>query len=61
MGRDAKWKFATPGNGAWRWVAADSDGLEIASPADFTSVEDCMADAAQHGYANYRPTEAAYA
>ena len=28
--------------------------------ATFPSVEDCMADAAQHGYANYVPTEAAY-
>lgn len=60
MGTDAKWKFATAGNGAWRWVAARTDGSEIVSPADFTSVEDCMADAAGHGYANYRPTEAAY-
>ena len=56
----AKWKFATPGNGDWRWIAAQEDGSEAASPRAFESIEDCMADAAQHGYANYRPTEAAY-
>ncbi len=57
----AKWKFATPGNGAWRWIAAHDDGSELESPCAFGSVEDCMADASQHGYANYRSTEAAYA
>jgi hypothetical protein len=61
MEANAHWKFATPGDGAWHWVASDTNGGEIASPAEFSSVEDCMADAAQHGYANYRPTEAAYA
>ena len=60
MQADAKWKFDTPGNGAWRWVAANTDGSVTASSTEFPSVEDCMADAAQHGYANYRPTEAAY-
>ncbi len=56
----AKWKFATPGDGAWRWVAATEDGAALESPAAFASVEACMADAAQHGFADYRPTEAAY-
>ena len=60
MDADARWRFATPGNGTWRWVAESTDGLETASLAAFTSVEDCMADAAGHGYTNYRPTEAAY-
>ncbi|MES2563440.1 MAG: hypothetical protein V4637_12010 [Pseudomonadota bacterium] len=60
MDTHTKWKFATPGNGAWHWVTATSDGSEIASTTHFPSVEDCMADAAAHGYANYRPTEAAY-
>lgn len=55
-----KWKFATPGNGVWHWIAAREDGSQVASPPAFASVEDCMADAAQHGYPDYRPTEAAY-
>jgi hypothetical protein len=55
-----KWKFATRGDGDWRWTAATTDGDETVSPAAFASIEDCMADAAQHGYTNYRPTEAAY-
>jgi hypothetical protein len=61
MEATAKWKFATRGDGEWRWIAAGRDGSEQASPSAFASVEDCMADAAQHGYADYRPTEAPYA
>jgi hypothetical protein len=30
------------------------------SPCAFASVEDCMADAARNGYANYWQPEAAY-
>jgi hypothetical protein len=56
----ANWKFATRGDGEWRWSAAEPDGSEATSPCAFGSVEDCMADAARHGYANYRQTEAAY-
>jgi hypothetical protein len=55
----AKWKFATPGDGAWRWIAAHEDGSALESPSAFAWVEDCMADAARHGYADYRPTEPA--
>ena len=61
MEAGARWKFATLGDGEWRWMAARTDGAEDVSPCAFASVEDCMADAAQHGFANYRPTEATYA
>ena len=54
------WKFVTMGDGEWRW-RAHSDGTEAVSPSVFASIEDCMADAARHGYTNWRPTEAAYA
>jgi hypothetical protein len=61
MEQGAKWKFATRGDGEWRWTATEVDGAEAAASASaFASVEDCMADAARHGYANYVPTEAAY-
>jgi hypothetical protein len=56
----ANWKFATRGDGGWRWTAATTEGEQTVSLSAFTSIEDCMADAAQHGYTNYRPTEAAY-
>ena len=58
---NASFKFTTVGDGAWHWTAADSDGMETVSPCAFGSIEDCMADAARHGYANFYPTEAAYA
>ena len=57
----AKWTLSKPGNGEWRWMAARTDGAEDVSPCAFASVEDCMADAAQHGVDDYRATEAAYA
>ena len=61
MEQRAKWRFMTRGDGEWRWAAAEVDGAEAAaSLSAFASVEDCMADAARHGYANYAPTEAAY-
>jgi hypothetical protein len=61
MGQQAKWRFVTRGDGEWRWSAAEPDGAEAAaSEAAFASVEDCMADAARHGFGNYIPTEAAY-
>ena len=61
MEQRAKWKFATRGDGEWRWTAVEVGGAEAAaSESAFASVEDCMADAARHGYANYVPTEAAY-
>ena len=61
MEQCGKWRFMTRGNGEWRWTAAEAQGAEtLASESAFASVEDCMADAAQHGYANYVPTEAAY-
>jgi hypothetical protein len=53
-------KFTTAGDGAWHWKAARENGLETVSPSAFQSIEDCMADAAQHGFANFYPTEAAY-
>jgi hypothetical protein len=56
----ASFRFSTPGNGSWHWVAARDDGLETQSPAAFDSIEDCMADAARHGYDHFYPTEAAY-
>ena len=61
MQTSASFKFRTAGDGAWHWTAAQADGIETISPCAFGSIEDCMADAAEHGYANYRPTEAAYA
>ena len=57
----ASFRFSTPGDGEWHWTAAREDGLEVHSPAAFSTIEDCMADAAQHGYARFYPTEAAYA
>jgi hypothetical protein len=61
MEQRGKWRFATRGDGEWRWTT-EAEGAEAAvSACTFPSVEDCMADAAQHGYANYVPTEAAYA
>ena len=60
METGARWRFVTHGDGDWRWTAASTDGAEMLSDAAFRSIEDCMADAAQHGYANYHPTEAAY-
>ena len=60
MQTTANFKFKTAGDGAWHWLAAHDDGAEIVSPAAFGSIEDCMADAARHGYANFYPTEAAY-
>ena len=60
MQTNASFKFVTAGNGAWHWRAAQDDGAETVSPCAFGCIEDCMADAAQHGYANYHPTEAAY-
>ena len=60
MQQTASFKFRTAGDGAWHWAAAQSDGMETISPCAFGSIEDCMADAAEHGYANFRPTEAAY-
>jgi hypothetical protein len=57
---NASFKFTTAGNGAWHWKAAQPDGVETVSPSAFSSIEDCMADAAQHGYAHFYPTEAAY-
>lgn len=61
MEQHAKWRFVTKGDGEWRWSAARVDGAEAAaSEAAFACVEDCLADAARHGYANYVPTEAAY-
>ena len=56
----AGWKFVSAGDGAWRWTAPQAEGEEAVSPCAFGSIEDCMADAAQHGYANWHPTEAAY-
>ena len=56
----AGWKFVSAGDGAWRWTAPHAEGNEAMSPCAFDSIEDCMADAAQHGYANWHPTEAAY-
>lgn len=60
MQETASFKFRTVGDGAWHWTAARDDGAETISPCAFGTIEDCMADAAQHGYANFRPTEAAY-
>ena len=54
------WRFVTRGDGEWRWTAAELDGAEAASASSFACVEDCMADAAQHGYMNYFRTEAPY-
>jgi hypothetical protein len=59
METGAKWRFVTHGDGDWRWMVL-GDGTEALSDSAFRSIEDCMADAAQHGYANYHPTEAAY-
>lgn len=56
-----QWRFTTRGDGEWRWSAADGAGTQTSSTGAFGSVEDCMADAAQHGYTNYFRTEAAYA
>ena len=61
MEQRAGWRFVTKGDGEWRWTAVEVDGAEAAaSLSAFASVEDCMADAARNGYANYAPTEAAY-
>ena len=60
MEGSARFKFTTAGDGAWHWKAALADGAETISPCAFGSIEDCMADAAQHGYANFYPTEAPY-
>jgi hypothetical protein len=60
MQQAASFKFRTIGDGAWHWAAADGDGSETVSPCAFGTIEDCMADAAMHGYANFHPTEAAY-
>ena len=60
MQGNANFRFVTQGNGAWHWKAAHDDGVETVSPSAFGCIEDCMADAAQHGYANFHPTEAAY-
>jgi hypothetical protein len=56
----ASFRFTTAGDGAWQWTAAQPDGAEMISPCHFGCIEDCMADAAAHGYAHYYPTEAAY-
>lgn len=60
MQETSSFKFRTVGDGAWHWAAARDDGAETISPCAFGTIEDCMADAALHGYANFRPTEAAY-
>jgi hypothetical protein len=60
MEGSAGWRFVTAGDGAWRWTAAYDGGIEAESTCAFGCIEECMADAAQHGYANFRPTEAAY-
>jgi hypothetical protein len=60
MQATASFRFSTAGDGAWHWTAAQPDGAETISPCAFGCIEDCMADAAEHGYANYYRHEAAY-
>ena len=61
MESTSSFRFTTAGDGVWHWTAATADGAQRVSPSVFSTIEDCMADAAQHGYANFHPTEAAYA
>ena len=60
MQATASFRFTTAGDGTWHWTAAYDDGAQTMSPSEFGTIEDCMADAAAHGYAKYYPTEAAY-
>jgi hypothetical protein len=60
MQGSTSFRFTTPGDGVWHWAIAQDDGIETISPCAFASIEDCMADAALHGYARFYPTEAAY-
>jgi hypothetical protein len=57
MERRRKWSFFIVGDGGWVWRVLHPDGTEASSERAFPTLQECTADATQHGYVVWKPEE----
>jgi hypothetical protein len=55
--RRRKWSFFIVAEGAWVWRVLYPDGTEACSDRSFATLQDCTADATQHGYVVVKPED----